>query len=174
MLILNWSRTTVAISFDTTDRRLRSLHAGIWLKPALLFTLRRPFSVLRIVHARALTSLFVRLKRFPKDRVLHRTIPWPLRCGRCSITRIWRWLEGVLEHLHKVAWEETNSPRVPSQPPHPPRSISSVQSFNQVSFYKSKIFLRFTSPRIRGSTPTGECWHLRCSTHPNLFEPQRV
>lgn len=111
-------------------------------------------------------GFLVGLERFPKDcLLLFGSRSW-ICCRWWACFDNWTRFAALgneifREKLDKVGWEQTHHASIPAQSTHPPLSITSIQTLNQIPFNKPKVSFALPSPRVNGPAPAREArWQL--------------
>jgi hypothetical protein len=66
------------------------------------------------------------------------------------------WLKALVQDDDKIGGKGSHHSAISAQSSDPPRSVSSIETFNQIAFDKSKVLVCFSSPRIHCPTPAWE------------------
>ena len=112
-------------------------------------------------------SFLVGLERFPKYCLLLFGGRSRICCRRLACFDNWARFaafgnEIFPEKLDKVGWEQPHHASIAAQPTHPPLSVTSIQTLDQIPFNKPKVCFGLPSPRVNGSAPAREArWQLR-------------
>jgi len=79
------------------------------------------------------------------------------------------WLEAFVENDDEVGGKGSHHSSISAQSSYPPRTISSIETFNQIAFDESKVLVCFSSPRIHGPAPAREAGRKVWRSRSHLF-----